>query len=536
MNGQLSVQPLAELVHEISASRLSGVLRLERERVKAAVYFEVGQTVAALTNLRAFRLAEVLRRSGAIDPARLGEAVGEGMSDEQAGVALVRGGLLSPAELKRLQERQSSDVLRELLGWPEGEWAFDPRVRLAGGYRARAEVPRLLVEAARNLPAEFVSRRMSDDDETITPRADALERVEGGVQLLPAEAFVLSRINAPMSLGEIVAVSGLPENETRRAVYALALGGLLEREHWPRALPDDVLREAARQSRAASQDKARAEAQQQEQQPQEPQAQEPVEERNARGDIEELFERAGGATHYEVLGVARSAAADEIKRVYYSLARRLHPDRFRRDTDADSQQKIDAAFAKIAQAYDTLKDSSARAAYDIKLSKQRAARGPDEAKPQQPREQQAARTSQPQDERRAAPGAPSQTASQDTADARDAEQKFQQGLDALRRNDAARARTLFGEAAQLAPKQARYRAHFGRALASDRATRRQAEAELQAAVSLDASNASYRIMLAELYRDVNLRRKAEAELERALALDPHNAQALRLLEELRRAS
>jgi curved DNA-binding protein CbpA len=535
MNGQLSVQPLAELVHEISASRLSGVLRLERERVKAAVYFEGGQTVAALTNLRAFRLAEVLRRSGAIDPTRLGDAVREGMSDEQAGVALVRGGLLSPAELRRLQERQSSDVLRELLGWPEGEWAFDPRVRLAGGYRARAEAPRLLVEAARNLPAEFVSRRMNDDDETVTPRADALERVEGGVQLLPAEAFVLSRINAPMSIGEIVAVSGLPENETRRAVYALALGGLLERERWPRALPDDVLREAARQSRAASQDKARAETQQ-EQQPQETQAPEPVEEKNARGDVEELFERAGGATHYEVLGVARSAAADEIKRVYYSLARRLHPDRFRRDTDADSQQKIDAAFAKIAQAYDTLKDSSARAAYDIKLSKQRPARGPDEAKPQQPREQQGARASQPQDERRAASGAPAQTASQDTADARDAEQKFQQGLDALRRSDAARARTLFGEAAQLAPKQARYRAYFGRALASEKSTRRQAEAELLAAVSLDASNASYRVMLAELYRDVGLRRKAEAELERALALESHNAQALRLLEELRRAS
>jgi curved DNA-binding protein CbpA len=536
MNGQLSVQPLAELIHEISAARLSGVLRLERERVKAAVYFEEGQVVAALTNLRAFRLVEILRRSGAIDAARLGEAAREGMSDEQAGLVLVRGGLLSPAELKRLQERQSSDVLREMLGWPDGAWSFDPRVRLATGYRARAEAQRLLVEAARNLKAEFISRRMSEDDEMITPQGDAFERAEGGVQLLPAEAFVLSRITAPMSLGEVVAVSGLPEDETRRAVYALALGGLLERDRWPRVLPDDVLREAARQSRAAPQSGANAEAQPQEQKPQETQVAEPVEEANARGDAEELFARASSATHYEVLGVARSAAADEIKRVYYSLARRFHPDRFRRDTDADLQQKIDAAFAKIAQAYDTLKDSSARAAYDIKLSKHRAARGPDEATPPQPREQQAKRQPHPPDEQRDAPGAPAQTTSQDAADARSAEQKFRQGLDALRRNDAARARTLFAEAARLAPKDARYRAHFGRALASDKASRRQAEAELQAAVSLDGSNASYRVMLAELYSDVGLRRKAEAELERALALDPRNAQALRLLEELRRAS
>src|SRR5579885_3279114 len=434
MNGQLSVQPLAELIHEISASRLSGVLRLERERAKAAVYFEEGQVVAALTNLRAFRLAEILRRSGAVDAARLGESVREGMSDEQAGVALVRGGVLSPAELKRLQERQSSDVLRELLGWPEGEWKFDPRVRLAGGYRARAEAPRLLVEAARNLSAEFVSRRMSEDGETVTPRADALERAEGGVQLLPAEAFILSRITGAMSLREVVAASGLPEDETRRAVYALALGDLLKRERWPRVLPDDILREAARQSRAASEDKARAEAQQQEQQPQETQAEEPVEEKNARGEVGELFARAGGETHYEVLGVPRSATADEIKRVYYSLARRFHPDRFRRDTDADAQQKIDAAFAKIAQAYDTLKDSSARAAYDLKLSKLRGARRADEAPPAPPREPQATGQTRPPGEQRAAPGAATQSPPQDRGDARSAEQKFQQGLDALRRN------------------------------------------------------------------------------------------------------
>ncbi|MDQ3743154.1 MAG: hypothetical protein M3444_02110, partial [Acidobacteriota bacterium] len=92
-----------------------------------------------------------------------------------------------------------------------------------------------------------------------------------------------------------------------------------------------------------------------------------------------------------------------------------------------------------------------------------------------------------------------------------------------------------GEAARLAPQEARYRAHFGAALSRDKATRRQAESELQAAIALDAGNASYHVMLAELYGEVGLRRKAEAELERALALEPAHAAARRLLEELRRA-
>jgi curved DNA-binding protein CbpA len=231
---------------------------------------------------------------------------------------------------------------------------------------------------------------------------------------------------------------------------------------------------------------------------------------------------------YAVLGVARSATAEEIKRVYYSLARRLHPDRFRRDADEAQRQQIDAAFAKIAQAYETLKDAARRAAYDLKLSKQAdaapAAGGAGGQAGRVTGERAGARDD-----------ATRREAAQGPAPPQEAERKFQQGLAAFGRGDVAQARALFGEAARLAPRYARYRAHFGLALARDKATRRQAEAELRAAIALDAGNVSYYVMLAELYAEVGLRRKAEVELERALSLDATHADARRLLEELRRA-
>src|ERR1044071_4707313 len=84
MNGRLSDQPLAELVREISDARLSGALRLERERAKAVVYFDGGEVAVAVSNARALRLAEVLLRSGTVEATRIYAAVGERMSDEQA--------------------------------------------------------------------------------------------------------------------------------------------------------------------------------------------------------------------------------------------------------------------------------------------------------------------------------------------------------------------------------------------------------------------------------------------------------------------
>ena len=50
--------------------------------------------------------------------------------------------------------------------------------------------------------------------------------------LLPAEVFLLSRLDQPMSLRDLVAVSGLGEKETLQLVYSLALAGVVQREHW----------------------------------------------------------------------------------------------------------------------------------------------------------------------------------------------------------------------------------------------------------------------------------------------------------------
>lgn len=370
MNGRLTDHPLVELIQEISEAQGSGALRLSRERARAVVYFDGGRVVAALSNLRPLRLAEVVRRTGAVEEARLWALVREGMSDEQAGLALLRAGLLDEAALTALNERRSKEVLRELLRWTEGEWGFEPRVRLAGQLQGGSlDAGAFLVEAARALPPEFTAARVGDD-ETLAPAGDVQEKMKDGLRLLPAEAFVLSRVYAPMRLSEVIALGGLPEEETRKTVYVLALAGMLERPARRPALAPEVLKQAAAKRPAAEappapaqQESARTTAEREQPAP-EPEA-------DTRGTVEELLSRAGGATHYDVLGVKRSATSDEIKRVYYAHARRLHPDRFRRDADEEARQQIDAAFARIAQAYETLKDATTRAAYDLKLSKQR---------------------------------------------------------------------------------------------------------------------------------------------------------------------
>ena len=111
--------------------------------------------------------------------------------------------------------------------------------------------------------------------------------------------------------------------------------------------------------------------------------------------------------------------------------------------------------------------------------------------------------------------------------------QFKEGVAALELGDKKAALGLFASAATAVPNEARYRAHYGQLLAGNERTRRAAEAELQAAIKLDAKNGEYRVMLAELYRDLGLKLRAKGEAERAVAADPNNRKARELLRALK---
>jgi curved DNA-binding protein CbpA len=252
-------------------------------------------------------------------------------------------------------------------------------------------------------------------------------------------------------------------------VYSLALAGIVQRQHWNSVLRDQ---KPVPPPRPVSQAAA----------PPEP----PAEREQAREidltDVESFLARVRTAqTHYEVLDVNREVSAESLKKIYYQLARNYHPDRFRK-SHAALVTRLEAAFARIKQAYDTLRDDNLRANYNTKLESRRKV------------EQSVPKAPEPQ------PESVVEKMAEPTASPAES---------------------------------AAARASRGQMLARNEKTRRAAEAELLAAIKLDPKNAEYRVMLAELYRDLGLKLRAKGEAERAVAADPNNRKARDLLQALK---
>lgn len=506
--GKLTLQPLAELIREISIKGLSGSLRLRHERVQTAVYFDNGQLIYAASNLRTLRLREYLSKRGLISETECNR-LDSNLSDLDLAAALAAKGTFRQKDIDALLVIVVSDVLRVSLLWTDGTWDFDEHARLVEPVCLNVDTGMLLREAAQRMSLKFVSDRFRNPGEMLSRAAE----VSRTTNFIPAESFILSRLDKPLRLEELVLLSGLPEPDAHRVIYGLTLSKLVIREYWQNAFRSESPKPGKEQITTAV---APAGAQ-------------PLQTDNwisasiENLDLEEFLKRLKTATnHYEVLELPSNTKLSEIKEAYYAMARRYHPDRFHLKSGTKLHAQISSAFARVTQAYETLANPNARAGYDHTLERSRQSM---EAEAKASKVERAAESSEGFDFDEDAPANRLERA----------EYSFREGCGALDQGRINAAIKYLGNAARLEPQEARYRAYYGRALAAGENTRRLAENEIQAAVKLEPANAQFRTMLAELYFELNFHRRARTELNRALAIDPHDATANLLLRKLEKS-
>jgi len=192
--------------------------------------------------------------------------------------------------------------------------------------------------------------------------------------------------------------------------------------------------------------------------------------------------------YYELLGIAPTASAVEVRKAYARLAREKHPDRF---TDPARKAEAQTVFQDITTAFNTLCNPNARAEYD---------RSRERPQPTTPEEI-----------------------------AKDAFERHREALEAGQLQEAV---TLLHTAVHHSPETAEYHAALGRLLARVQGHAREAVSALERATQLNPKDANLFVDLALLLNREKLRTRALRVLESAKKLAPGSSRVARAAAEI----
>jgi tetratricopeptide (TPR) repeat protein len=519
MNGPLGEGVLPGLLRELYVGRKSGMLTLHRGPDRRGFRFRNGHIVHADTSVREDRMGEVLVRHGRLTAPDLKRAIGFAVRDgKRLGTVLVELGLLPADQIEDALALHVHEILSKVFSWSDGTYEFvaeDDTKPVPTDTTLKVTTGELILEAARSVTDPDVVRYcLGDIDRILGLANDPLLRFQR-VTLTPADGYVLSRVDGTLSAREVVAMISLPKDETHKSLFALLSTGMIE--FLP--LPPKARPVEPKKARAASVQMAAVPAP--ELPPlvlEPPTAAESAAQAAAhaaaaqddprRMEILEAFSALKHHTHFQVLGLERTATEAQVKEAYFRLARRFHPDVHHDPALADLRDKIEAIFVRLGEAYEVLRNPRIRAKYESQIA--------------------------PAKDVAAAPSVPAPTPVDPAEEAREAAASIKRAARLLSSEmywDAIQVLEPAVLRAQGKPRQ-EGRVLLARAYMKNVNWLKQGEELLLAVVREDPGHAEACLLLAQIYRDQGLKARAAHMLRKASELLPENQEIRAELEKL----
>jgi curved DNA-binding protein CbpA len=345
--GSLAETPLPQVLRRIFLEQLRGTLTLTRGEEVRRLCFEKGELRTATSSREGQRIGAFLRRRRRINEGDLGLALHETTRQRgsRLGQKLVEHGILSrpvvDAEMKRLVE----EIVFSAFEWESGEYRFEPSAAvLDPDIVLSFSTAAVIVEGIRRLPESPVFReRLGDGRQVLRLAHDPMSRYQY-LPLAPQEAYVLSRIDGLLDVDSLLPIAGSSRTSVAKILYTLLSCGLVE---WKtdRAPRRETVGTVATLNVEMSN--------------------EPPQSTPGHAElVRNTWRRIDWLSHYDLLGVARDAPAEEIRRAYFDKSRLFHPDLRHRPDLAALEKELTAVFERLKIAHDTLADANAREEYD----------------------------------------------------------------------------------------------------------------------------------------------------------------------------
>ncbi len=552
---------LFRLLREIYVGGKSGHLHLSVAGERKSLRILRGQIVHGTSDSVGEHMGDVLVRFGLISQQDLDRAVPIVLRERRRlGAVLGELGLLEGSRLEEAIGLHSREILFNAIGRPGLSCVFE---ELADSLMETDVVcpfstGQLILEATRRiLDPELVRTVLGDLGRVLVLSPDPLLRTQK-ITLTPADGFLLSRVDGSSSARDVMALVPLPAEEAERSLFSLLCTGIVDFRQETTSASRAAVRTTARHTpppapaptparvpaardappvASASRNPAgppsvhaiggTSTAGQQGESPRG--AARSVE--GIRTLIRDIRARAN-RDHFEVMGLERTATEGEVREAYAGFARVLHPDACLDPALENLREEREAAFIRVSEAYETLRDSASRAEYErafepSKLRPPRVAPVTKNATSGAPARVVPPHRTPPPPVPEAPPGPLTST-----VDARLMPDRILEVAEALFRDG------QYWEAIQQLepmipraqePTRAQARMLLARAYLRNPMWRRRAEGVLQSLLQDNPRDVESCLALAELYRDADLPSRAKSLYRKILDIQPGRREAVRAL-------
>ena len=495
------MEHIGHFLRDIHSGKKSGCLSFKRKGIQKYLFFQRGVLVIAKSTQPQELLGEVLLKLGRISIDTFTDIDLYIDPMESLGKTLIKEGLITQGDLNDGLMFQMREITLNIFPFFDGKLSFQERKEIdKKKFEYMMDVPDLIEEGIRRMDFTPQMQKLIEDKFPVPYKKECLDR------LTQEEKDLLATIDGKTSSEQLVRSMGVIPEFFWKSLYLFYCLGLIdikeaeveeevtEKKEKPKKAPVRKRKKAAPKKKAEEEakveeeEKITEEVREEEIQPS-VEIDEKLKEKIS--ELETLKDRIPKVDFYQILNVSRTASQKEIKKAYFELARKYHPDRFDRDSTAEAREMIEEVFGSITSAFQTLTNEEEKQRYDAKLAK----------------------TAEP--------------------DRKELEQqadiKFNQGKSLFSRGKYEDSLIFFEEAIKLKSNKASFYIHLAKAEAKVPAFHENAEEDLIKAIDLEPWQAEGYVALGEFYAQEGLSVKAKKHFKRALEIDPEHAVARKAL-------
>lgn len=479
--GNIRDTSLVKILVQLNRNQRSGTLSVSTTSYTKKIYLSGGDLIFASSSFDDDRLGEMLLKAGKISVEQYDKSVEilKSSRNRRQGAILVELGYLTPKDLFWGVKYQVNEIIHSMFLIEEGDYEFrEGELPTQEVITLRMSVGNLIYAGVNKIVNwTRIRKEMPHTDSVLKLSEDPLSLFQN-IELTQQDKKILSLVDGKRTIKEIIDSSWMGSFDALKVLYVL----------WSIGMVEDQI--SADEDAAGEVCKAKAE--------------ETVtlndiltplseEDEILLKKVDELYSQIGNLTLTELLEIEGKADSETIKKNYYRLAKKFHPDRYFSSTDPSIKIKLTTIFDALTKAYNVLKDDRSRDEYFASLLGPRQDEG--------------------------------------ALDAVRAAEQFREGVADFKKGDFWGAIEKFKWATKMEPMNANYWSYLSLAYSKAPGRVKEAEEALLTAMKLDPYNAELHTNLGLVYMKAGLKKRAYAAFQKALKIDPKNEKAKKGLEQ-----